>query len=100
MKKTLSAFSIMAVLIVGCQRDDKTPPVITMNGAVSTTIQIGNSYTDPGATAVDAKDGDLTSRIEITGGVNNLQSGTYTITYTVSDFFRKRKLFFPHGLCE
>src|SRR5699024_1954807 len=42
-------------------------------------------YEEPGATAEDNVDGDLTDDIEITGDVNTNKVGDYTITYTVSD---------------
>ena len=84
--RAIFLFGIIIGLISSCQRDDKTPPVLTLNGAITATILIGDPYTDPGATAMDARDGDLSSRIEVEGSVNNLQSGTYVITYTVADF--------------
>ncbi len=84
--RTILAWGTILVFLSSCQRDDKTPPVLTLNGALSSTILIGDPYSDPGATAMDARDGDLTSRIEVEGSVNNLQSGTYVITYTVDDF--------------
>ena len=38
-----------------------------------------------GATATDDRDGDLTSKIEISGNVDTKKAGTYKITYTVKD---------------
>ena len=40
---------------------DTTPPVITVVGANPLTLTEGDPYTDPGATASDDVDGDLTS---------------------------------------
>ena len=42
-------------------------------------------WTDPGATATDDIDGDLTSSIAVSGDVNSSVSGTYSITYSVAD---------------
>ncbi len=39
---------------------DTTPPVITLVGANPFTVNQGGTYTDPGATATDNVDGDLT----------------------------------------
>lgn len=64
---------------------DTTKPVITLNGNSTITIKLNETYTDPGATATDDKDGDLTSKIEITGMVDTKKAGTYKITYTVKD---------------
>ena len=38
-----------------------------------------------GVTATDAEDGDLTTEIMVSGTVNNLVTGSYTVTYTVYD---------------
>jgi hypothetical protein len=60
-------------------------PVITMNGIAQMTVTQGATFTDPGATATDAQDGNLTSQIVIDNRVNTNVVGTYTVTYTVSD---------------
>jgi prepilin-type N-terminal cleavage/methylation domain-containing protein len=64
---------------------DKTKPVITMSGSSSIIVDLGSTYTDAGATAIDDYDGDLTGSIVMTGSVNTAVEGTYTLTYTVSD---------------
>ena len=64
---------------------DTTPPVITLNGASTINLTVGDSYTEQGATATDNVDGSLTSSIVISGSVNTASAGTYTITYSVSD---------------
>ena len=68
---------------------DTIAPVITLNGSSSVTIgsnsDEGASYTDPGASAHDARDGDISSSITTTGSVDISVVGTYTITYDVSD---------------
>ena len=42
-------------------------------------------FTDPGATAIDNVDGDISNSITVSGDVNTKQAGTYEITYTVED---------------
>jgi len=64
---------------------DTAPPVITLNGENPMTVYVGQSYSDPGATAFDNVDGDLTSQIQTTGTVDTSIVGTYVVTYTVSD---------------
>ncbi|HPO16447.1 MAG TPA: DUF5011 domain-containing protein, partial [Candidatus Hydrogenedentes bacterium] len=64
---------------------DSTPPEITLVGAAEMTLQCGESFTDPGATASDNVDGDLTGSIHVEGTVNVNVNGVYTLTYTVSD---------------
>ncbi len=65
--------------------EDNTPPVITLNGSNPMNLSLGQNYNEPGATAYDDIDGDLTDSIEISGNVNTSSAGTYIITYTVSD---------------
>lgn len=48
-------------------------------------INQGDTFTDPGATATDSVDGDLTSKIVETGSVNNATAGLYTLTYSATD---------------
>jgi arylsulfatase A-like enzyme len=61
-------------------------PVITLNGSAFVRLRIGNSYTDAGASAWDAEDGDITAAIVVGGDtVNSAVPGTYVITYNVTD---------------
>ena len=64
---------------------DNTAPVLTMNGSNPETVECGNSYTDAGATANDVCDGDLTASIVTVNPVDTGVTGSYTITYNVSD---------------
>ena len=64
---------------------DVTPPVITLVGDPEVVIECTEIYTDAGATAVDNVDGDISSRITVTGSVNTSVPGTYTLTYNVRD---------------
>jgi hypothetical protein len=64
---------------------DTTPPIITLQGDKSIELELGDSFTDPGATAVDNLDGNVTDKIEKTGEVNTNILGTYTLTYNVTD---------------
>ncbi len=81
---------------------DVTPPVITLVGASVVSIDQGGTYTDAGATATDAVDGDISGQItvsivynnntgddetddETVNAVNTSRVGVYTITYRVTD---------------
>ncbi len=64
---------------------DNTPPTLTLKGRNPMSLKVGQDYVEPGATAVDDVDGDITDKIEITGTVNTDSAGTYTVTYSVSD---------------
>ena len=61
-------------------------PVITLNGSAFIRLSLGDTYTDAGATASDAEDGDITAAIVVGGDtVNSAVPGTYVITYNVTD---------------
>lgn len=64
---------------------ENTPPVITLVGANPATVNVGETYTDPGATAQDLEDGNITDDIVVSGTVNTAVAGSYTITYNVAD---------------
>jgi len=64
---------------------DTIAPVIILTGSATMNLNVGDSFTDPGATASDNIDGDLTSSIVTTGAVVLDTAGTYQITYNVSD---------------
>ncbi len=64
---------------------DTVAPVITILGHNPMSIWQNDPFEDPGATATDNVDGDITANIVVTGSVDNTTAGTYTLTYTVSD---------------
>lgn len=64
---------------------DVEKPVITLAGNKEVTINQGSKYEEQGATANDNIDGDITSKIKISGKVDTSTSGEYTITYMVTD---------------
>lgn len=66
-------------------RTDLTAPVITLKGKASITINAGSAYEEPGYTASDNIDGDITDQVQIEGSVNIYHAGTYTLTYKVAD---------------
>lgn len=64
---------------------DTTVPVITRLGLATTSIVVGNVYTDAGATALDNVDGNITASIITVNPVDNNVVGTYIVTYNISD---------------
>lgn len=78
--------SITRTVIVSQKKEiDNKKPVITLKGDNPMKLKIGNSYNEPGATAKDTEDGDLTSKIVIVGNVDTSNEGDYTIIYKVKD---------------
>jgi hypothetical protein len=65
---------------------DVEAPVIVLNGSSTINLELGENYTELGATATDNVDGNLTSNIIIGGDIVNPNVvGNYIITYNVSD---------------
>ena len=62
---------------------DTTAPVITLNGAATIELNVGGTYTELSATAMDNLDGTVT--VTTTGSVDTATAGTYTIIYTAKD---------------
>ncbi|MBN1205423.1 MAG: choice-of-anchor A family protein [Myxococcaceae bacterium] len=64
---------------------DTQPPTLTVNGPLPQQLACGTQYTDPGATALDLCDGNLTPSITVSSNVNTSLAGQYTTSYTVKD---------------
>ena len=63
--------------------DDGVGPTLSLNGSTPVNLNVGESFTDEGATATDAQDG--ACMVNTTGSVNTSTPGTYTLTYTSFD---------------
>ena len=66
-------------------KNNDSEPVITLNGESHITLNVGDTYSEQGATAKDDKDGDISSKISMSGSVNTSKAGKYTITYSVKN---------------
>jgi len=64
---------------------NEAKPIIQLQGNNPLIVFLGQDFVDPGATATDEEDDDLTSQIQIAGEVNTNLVGNYFITYDVSD---------------
>ena len=63
---------------------DNTAPVI--NGVTNKQIAMGDAFNPlAGITASDKEDGDLTSKIVVSGTVDTSKAGVYNLTYSVTD---------------
>lgn len=64
---------------------DDTKPVITLKSGETMMVVLDKKYVEPGYTATDSYDGDLTSKVKVSGKVDTKKEGTYVIKYTVED---------------
>ena len=61
------------------------PPKITLTGQQEITINVGDSYTEPGYSAVDCLGANLTASVKVTNNINKNIAGVYAVTYEVAD---------------
>ena len=64
---------------------DSTKPKISLSGKSSMVIDVGGPYNEPGYTATDNYDGDITGKVSVSGSINLNVPGVYTLTYSVKD---------------
>lgn len=69
--------------------DDPDRPVISLNGASVITLNLGESYQEPGATAMDAQEGNISAKIVIENTLINTSVGDYFVRYQVTDNTQK-----------
>lgn len=73
------------IIITSCGEEDISPPIISLIGDTTMTIAKDGQYLEPGATALDDVDGDISDQINIGGTVNTAIEDTYYINYNVTD---------------
>ena len=66
-------------------REDTEAPVITLKNGSSISVCKDLEFTDPGFSASDNVDGDLTDRVVVSGAVDMSTIGSYEIQYKVYD---------------
>ena len=65
--------------------NDNEMPSLVLKGSSTMYLVVGSKYTEPGYTAVDICDGDLTKSVAVSGGVDTSKAGTNEISYVVKD---------------
>lgn len=67
--------------------NDTEKPSLILNDDSIIYLGVGNEYIEPGYTAVDNCDGDITNKVIKNGNVDINKAGTYEITYSIKDEF-------------
>jgi PKD repeat protein len=65
--------------------NDNAIPTLTLNGEDTVYVEVNTTYNDPGAVAMDPKEGDISNRIVLTSDLDLTLNGVYYLTYNVSD---------------
>jgi hypothetical protein len=82
---TTSGGSITRTFQLTVSRVPNTAPRIFLTGNPNTLISLNSPYVEPGFTAGDEQDGDLTANVLVSGSVNTDSVGIYPILYVVTD---------------
>lgn len=89
MKKSIALSALVAVsslFIIGCSKDDTEAPIITLLGSNPFQLEMLDAYAEPGATADDNEDGNISSSITVDASeIDNRLPATYNVYYSVSD---------------
>ncbi len=76
---------LAVVLLAACQRTDDVPPVMTLKGADTVFHVLNQTYNDPGVSAIDESDGDITDKVFVDNQVDIDRMGIYGVYYRVVD---------------
>ncbi|NUM31423.1 MAG: DUF5011 domain-containing protein [Bacteroidetes bacterium] len=77
----LGEFEDYSLLLV----NDKKPPILTLNNEDTLFLEVGTTYNEYGAKAIDDTEGDISSNIQITSDLDMAFTGIYYVTYNVED---------------
>ncbi|MEE3342672.1 MAG: polysaccharide deacetylase family protein [Bacilli bacterium] len=72
--------------------EDKEGPKLELKGNSNMVVYVGSLYSEPGYSAIDNCDGDVTSKVEVSGSVNTNDIGTYTINYKIKDSYQNETI--------
>ena len=70
--------------------DDPIAPKIKLKGGKSVVVNLGDDYIEPGFTAKDNCDGDITDKVIVMGNVDTSKTGEYVLQYSVEDTYKNR----------
>jgi hypothetical protein len=69
----------------GASEENADKPKITLNGDRDITLKIGSVIKEPGYSASDPQDGDLTDKVSVDSNINFYKAGQYYVNYSVKD---------------
>ena len=64
---------------------DKVAPQVAVKGDMVVSVAVGQTYQEPGYTATDNLEGDITGYVTVEGSVDTGKAGVYTLRYRASD---------------
>ena len=87
MRHLIIIVTVLTVLAAACKKEpaDTTPPEIVLKGSSPFYVNKDSAYIEPGYTATDDVDGDITDKVVVSGSVDVHTEGTYYLKYNVED---------------
>lgn len=83
---SLALLAIGGMFITSCGTEDLSTPVIVLDGDDPFIVELGDTYTDPGFSATDDEDGDISASVIVDDSdVDTEEIGEYEVTYSVTD---------------
>ncbi len=83
---TLAVITTTTLMFTGCGVDDLSTPTIVLEGDDPLVVELGGTYTDPGFTATDDEDGDISATVVVDDtDVDTDEIGEYEVSYSVTD---------------
>jgi hypothetical protein len=82
MLKTVSFLTFLFLIFLSCS---DSAPEINLLGNEDITLPLWQLYSEPGFTATDKEDGDITGKVTVLENFNYHKTGSYSITYNVTD---------------
>lgn len=93
--KRISLFALILTGLMACQPKDKQAPLIFLKGDNPMKVSLNSNFKEPGATADDNKDGDITNKLTMTHDVSingptngegtTKDTGTFHVIWTCKD---------------
>lgn len=67
--------------------NDLVKPILTLIGSSLHRVELNKPYVEPGVIAIDNREGDISSKVQVFGQVNISQVGYYTLKYIATDLY-------------
>lgn len=80
---TYSLHNITKTRTVKVIEAPSNPTILHLNGDKNITLNVGEEYKEPGYNAVDYIDGDISSKVTVSGTVDTKKAGIYRLVYSV-----------------
>jgi len=85
MKIFYTVLIFLALMVSGCSTASEESPTITLKGDKDIHLKVGQVIYEPGYTASDPQDGDITDKVKVTSNINFYKEGQYYVNYSVKD---------------